>query len=463
MERPEAFSSHGEELHFPYKHALVAFISLTLLIITLYGIWVLKTTGDYILSPIKTTHHFTYQKPVQSGLQTVPFLVNLSRPALPVDEDNVSQDDPPSSISTTEAPTEIIQEYPWEHDKSLEWLRPERKRTILRVPDQYPTIQQAIEAAVPGNQIIIAPGTYEESFVIDKTIEIGATEPGTVTLRTDADSPVIQVRNGAVPRISFLTFEHLPDYKSDEPAALLFIADASPTIERCIFQFSQGSGIEITGDTTTRIIQSHIQRNRGFGVHVVGKKAQVVLIENQIQSNELTGVVIAEGARAAIRKNIIIANGWDGVGVFDPETNPLIYSNTISDNGRRGLAFSRGAKGLAQSNTIESNAWDGIVVLDPDTAPILNYNIIRRNNARGIHFMDGAKGVANANLVENNFETGIMISGADTQPELNFNRSNKNGLWGYDYDQGAQIVRGRGNSAHGNSAGPIRNPPHHGF
>lgn len=459
MERPEAFSSHGEELQFPYKHALFSSVCLIVLIVVGYGVWELKTKGDYILSPIKTTHHFTFQKPVQSGLQSIPFLVNLSRPALPVDQDHISQADLPSPIPEDAEPMEErLRTYAWDQDKTLEWLHPERKRTVLRIPHQYPNIQEAIRAAAPGNQIILEPGIYEESFIIDKTIEIGAETQGTVTLRTDSDIPVIQVRNGAIPRISNLTLEHLPEYKAEEPTALIFIADASPTITQCVLQFSHGSGIEITGLSTTRIEKTTIQRNRGIGVHTLGPKAHVLLVENEIISNELSGIIFAEGAQGALRDNTIRTNGWDGVGVFDLGSNPIIYNNRLIGNGRRGIAFSQGAAGLAQSNTIEDNGWDGIVVIAPGTSPTLNYNIIRRNNARGILFMEGAAGIANANLVENNFETGIMISGSTTMPELNFNRSNKNGLWGYDYDQGAAAVRGRGNSAHGNAAGPVRDP-----
>jgi parallel beta-helix repeat protein len=459
MERPEAFSSQGHELLFPYRHAILSALCLVILIVTGYGIWELKVHGDYILSPIKATHNFRFQKPVQSGLQTVPFLVNLSRPAFPVDEDNITQADLSSPISDEAEPMEErLRAFDWDQDKSLEWLHPNRRRTVLRVPHEYPTIQQAIKSASPGAQIILDPGIYEESIVIDKTIEIGAEAPGTATLRTDSDVPVIQVRNGAIPRIYHLTFEHLPDYKADEPAALMFVADASPTITHCVFQFSQGSGIEITGQSSLRIEKTTVRRNRGIGIHIVGPKTRAILIDNEIVSNELVGVIFAESAQGALRNNTIRANGWDGIGVFDVGSNPIIYNNRLIENGRRGLAFSRGATGLAQNNIIEDNGWDGIVVTDPSTSPKLNYNTIRRNNARGILFMEGAGGIANANLIENNFETGIMVSGATTVPELNFNRSNNNGLWGYDYDQGASAVRGRGNSAHGNAAGPVRDP-----
>jgi len=52
---------------------------------------------------------------------------------------------------------------------------------VIRVPEDYPTIQEAIDAADPGATIIIAPGVYHESLVINKTLTIiGRTGSGPV-------------------------------------------------------------------------------------------------------------------------------------------------------------------------------------------------------------------------------------------------------------------------------------------
>jgi hypothetical protein len=46
--------------------------------------------------------------------------------------------------------------------------------TLLRVPDDYPTIQAAINAAQPADIIQVRPGTYNENLEIDRAITLTA-------------------------------------------------------------------------------------------------------------------------------------------------------------------------------------------------------------------------------------------------------------------------------------------------
>lgn len=43
---------------------------------------------------------------------------------------------------------------------------PAASGAVLRVPDDYPTIQAAVDAAEPGDLVLIAPGVYREGVVV---------------------------------------------------------------------------------------------------------------------------------------------------------------------------------------------------------------------------------------------------------------------------------------------------------
>src|SRR5262245_60459403 len=45
---------------------------------------------------------------------------------------------------------------------------------VLRVPGDYPTIQEAINAARPGDTVQVRAGTYKESLTINKEIALVA-------------------------------------------------------------------------------------------------------------------------------------------------------------------------------------------------------------------------------------------------------------------------------------------------
>ncbi len=57
----------------------------------------------------------------------------------------------------------------------------EAAANTIYVPDDYPTIQQAINAALDGDSIFVHNGTYSENIVVNKTVTlIGENEENTI-------------------------------------------------------------------------------------------------------------------------------------------------------------------------------------------------------------------------------------------------------------------------------------------
>lgn len=97
-------------------------------------------------------------------------------------------------------------------DKSRQ-VRAVFKESSLRVPDQYKTIQAAINAAGPGYEIVVSPGTYNENLDLTgkKNITIRGTNPDdpltilATVIDGDKEGPCILIDQYADVTISGLT------------------------------------------------------------------------------------------------------------------------------------------------------------------------------------------------------------------------------------------------------------------
>jgi plastocyanin len=61
--------------------------------------------------------------------------------------------------------------------------------TTIRVPDDHPTIQEALDTSGPGDLVLVGPGTYREAVEI--------TQPGVVLRGTDRNAVVIDAQHGS--------------------------------------------------------------------------------------------------------------------------------------------------------------------------------------------------------------------------------------------------------------------------
>ena len=68
-------------------------------------------------------------------------------------------------------------------DAPVETTPPAGADGVLRVPDEFGAIQEAVDAAAPGDLVLVSPGTYNEAVnVVTDEITIRGTDRAGVVL-----------------------------------------------------------------------------------------------------------------------------------------------------------------------------------------------------------------------------------------------------------------------------------------
>ncbi len=104
------------------------------------------------------------------------------------------------------------------------------------VPQEYPTIQAAINASTHGDRVLVAPGTYVESInFAGKAIEVAPLGDSlSATLRAPPGQRAVTFSSGESPKAVLRGFELVGCLPEGSLGGGIFVSDASPTFEGCV-------------------------------------------------------------------------------------------------------------------------------------------------------------------------------------------------------------------------------------
>ncbi|MBN1787716.1 MAG: right-handed parallel beta-helix repeat-containing protein [Sedimentisphaerales bacterium] len=234
---------------------------------------------------------------------------------------------------------------------------------VLNVPSgPYTSIQQAIDAAGAGDEIVVAPGRYFENIdFVGKAITVRSTDPN------DPNITAVTIIDGNRP--GDVNFASVVTFQSGE--------DANSIIE----------GFTITGGTGSWV--SVYWEFKGYLWNLCGG-----------------GIICLNSSSPTIRKNIITNNlAGQGGGVYCYEySDATIIDNTISDNN------AVKDHGFADPDPNDPNVYDhgdgGAIVGFQYCDLTIKNNIIQNNHADyyggAIHIRQWSGGLVENNLIAQN-------------------------------------------------------------
>jgi F-box protein 11 len=250
-----------------------------------------------------------------------------------------------------------------------------------RVVDQmhrgdHLTITEAIEAANPGDRILVRPGLYIGGLVIDKPgLEITG-DGNLVDVVVQAAGMGALLFKTTRGRVTNLTLRQMGggDWLGVD------IAQGQLELEECNITSHGLACVAIHGGADPRLRRNRIYDSKGeCGVYVY-ENGQGVLEDNEIFGN-IVGVMITTGGNPTLRRNRIYdSKGESGVYVYE-NGQGVLEDNEIFGNAYAGVEISDGGNPLLRRNRINENSHYAVLVYDRGGGTIEDNDL--RGNAEG--------------------------------------------------------------------------------
>jgi class 3 adenylate cyclase len=382
----------------------------------------------------------------------------------------------------------------------------------LTVPDDFRTIQSAIDAAKRGDIVVVKPGTYFELIVMKDGVKLvsdsaeGGDQPVAVegarmklprrTLRTIIDGSKAKTShsgmidfNPGVGRntiVDGFTIQNLPKQDHHIPGHPhgLNVRGASPVIVNCYLRNNGSTGI---GNHVVYADQQSPMPKRDFRWANVKHRAEAVIYHNIIRNSLGLGIGCNHFSAPHILGNEVLLNSDAELGEAPSPgmgakhgAAPTIIGNIVHDNPGGGILSKAGA-------------LQGAYGIDRPTHPTVMKNVVYRNGklrpaigdggggstqapvrflgnfiydsgSVGIGLRNGAVGIIEENIVSGSASPGIAINGA-TALRLNRNKVTGANAPGISIVAGSKVLEMVGNAADSNQGprfvlrgGTIANP-----
>lgn len=291
------------------------------------------------------------------------------------------------------------------------------EQATIIVPDEYPTIQDAMNVASDGDTIIVRSGTYYENVFVNKSISlIGENPKSTIIDGSNATSSI----------------------NSFNPAIYIY----GNNIKVCNFTIKGSSnawGVYILGCENVWIKNNLITENSG-GI-VSDFSNNVTLIGNNITNNEYEGLFLFGASKNILKNNTIRGNMYN-FGVMEKFDHDIGTSNRVDGKtvyylkNQKDLTVNQSSfpdlgylalincTDVIVENLSITNNYNGLLLVETENSTVKNSGF--QNNIRGIDIINSSNNTLKGNNVTNSW-VGISLANSPNNTFRENNLSN-NGL-----------------------------------
>ena len=241
--------------------------------------------------------------------------------------------------------------------------------SVIKVPGDYDTIQEAVDAAAPGD-VIEVRGTHTDLEVINIFTEGITLDGSKAHLKGSMESAArIQVFADDV-RVTGFTLDRMRIWVIGGNRAEITNNNVSHT----------GSALAVFGGSEGSMIKNNHAHNSGDGLFLVNTRNNLVE-KNKFNNNSRFGIILSDGNEGTPADNNTLldntVNGnTRGIRVFGSHGN-VITDCTVNGSDLSGIVLWKSTGNVITDCKANGNGFDGILLIDSDN------NEIRESMANG--------------------------------------------------------------------------------
>jgi len=285
------------------------------------------------------------------------------------------------------------------------------------VPDEYSTIQEAVNNAADGDTIFVRAGTYCEHVVVSKTLSFIGEDRNTTIVDGSGSGYVMSVLSDNVSVTGFTVqngqfgiyvlnskyaniFNNIiaHNYGSDWDAGMRLEYADYTTIRDNIITDNWRGVLLYAFSPYVSVYGNNVTGNE-YGIRVaMGGSSYVNISGNYVANNRAYGIDVtgfggeAQSNYATIAGNLIVNNTYEAVGLGEGSNYNTVIRNKMIGNGHAGVTLERYSNNnTVVRNDIISNAYGvcfDLFAVNSTQNTISNNNII--NNTQQVRIVSGS-------------------------------------------------------------------------
>nr|CBH36551.1 hypothetical protein, secreted [uncultured archaeon] len=296
---------------------------------------------------------------------------------------------------------------------------------VIYVPDDYATIQGAVNNAAAGDTIIVRDGTYPESVKVNKRLTIRS-ENGPVNtivespegvndhvLSVTADHVSIKgltVKNATgINRVGMYVHANycniMDNMALNSPYGFFLSESSKNTLINNTALDNLGVGIYLNYSNSNAISNNTVLKSSyRSGIRLYSSHNNTVCNNNV--SNNIYGIRLSGSHNNLMEKNNVLSNTYDGFYLFYSNDNSFV-DNTANQNDY-GFFINASDNNTLINNVANANNYDGFGLELVNNHTLIN-NRVNSNNKSGISLMSSNRNLLEGNVASLNTGMGFYL------------------------------------------------------